>query len=131
MQTQTIELDRYKALELYRKYREHQHWSTPIDEEIQRTYRLIGQGRVVIKALASVVAAGVGADGYPKLAICRADAETCHLTMLAQGAARMASKQWARASETRCYIDFPAGSFSEAAGKPESVQQFLHRLLRL
>lgn len=111
MQTETIELDRGKALELYRKYREHQHWSTPIDAEIQRTYRLIAQGRVVIKALASIAAAGLGEDGYPKLAICRADVETCHLQILANGGMRMASKNWARDTETRCYIDFPAGTF--------------------
>jgi hypothetical protein len=118
MQAETLELDREKARELYRKYREHQHWSEPIDQEIQRTYRLIAQGRVVIRALASVAAAGVGDDGYPKLALCRADAETCHLSYNSDGGIRMAAKDWVRDSEVRCYFDWPAGTFPTPPSRP-------------
>ena len=34
MQTENIVVDRGKARELYRKYRAHRHYSTPIDERI-------------------------------------------------------------------------------------------------
>ncbi len=77
MQTETIVVDRAEARALYRKYREHQHYAKPIDWEIQRTYQLIAQGRVVIKAIDSIVAAGLDEMQLPKLAIVRADAEEC------------------------------------------------------
>ena len=113
METQNIVVDRLEARALYRKYREHQHYAKPIDWEIQRTYQLIAQGRLVIKALESIVTAGVGEDGYPKLAICRADAETCFYQWSTNGSARMAMTQWARSNHRRQYIDFPAGSFPQ------------------
>ena len=78
MDTQIVELDRAKAKQLYRKYKEHQHYSTPIDREIQRAYQLLAQGRMVIKALESITLAGVNAQGWPKLAIMRADQEQCY-----------------------------------------------------
>src|SRR5262249_15651449 len=56
----------------------HQHYSTPIDAEIQRTYQLVAQGRMVIKALESITLAGVNEKGWPKLAIMRADLEQCY-----------------------------------------------------
>jgi hypothetical protein len=111
MQAQTIMLDRDEARKLYLKYRTHQHYQKPVDQEIAKTYRLISQGRVVIKALASVVEAGLGADGLPKLAIVRADATNCWLELHQTGYAQFASKQWIRSTETRCRIEFPAGSF--------------------
>jgi hypothetical protein len=112
MQTENIVLDRGKARELYRKYRAHQHYSTPVDDEIRRCYQLIAQGRLVIKALESIVAAGVGADGYPKLAIVRADAESCFLQYEGDGSARFSSEAWLQIKAARNkYIHFPAGSF--------------------
>ena len=118
METQSVVVDRAEARALFRKYRAHRHYSTPIDWEIQRTYQLIAQGRVVIKALDSILTAGVGEDGYPKLAICRADAATCFYEWRTGGGARMASRAWPRDSERRSYIDFPAGSFPEPPNRP-------------
>lgn len=77
MQTETIKLDPKQARELYRDYKKHSHWSLPIDHEIQRVYQLIAQGRVVIKALESVKAAGLNEQHLPNLAIVRADAPLC------------------------------------------------------
>src|SRR5262245_27788304 len=74
MHTETIEIDRSEARRLYRKYREHLHYSTPIDDEIRRTYQLMAQGRVIIKALESIKVAGLNSEGWPKLAIAPADA---------------------------------------------------------
>jgi len=57
------------------------------------------------------VAAGVGEDGYPKLAIVRADAEKCFLEYNRENV-RFAAKQWLqRGSAKSLYIDFPADSF--------------------
>jgi len=111
METERIVVDRVEARALFRKYREHRHWSEPIDKEIQRTYQLIARGQVIIKALESVVTAGVGEDGLPKLAIARADATTCFLEYRHDGGARMSMDQWAQENHRRRYLDFAAGAF--------------------
>src|SRR5258708_726163 len=79
MDTTPIVLDRAKARELWRSYRSHVHYSTPIDDEIRRVYELTGQGRVVIRALDSIRDAGLNTEGLPKLAIARADGRSCYL----------------------------------------------------
>lgn len=80
METQVIKFDKAEARALWRKYCEHKHYSAPIDEEIARIYQTIAQGRTVIRAFASVVAAGLHINGVyhglPKLAIARADMES-------------------------------------------------------
>lgn len=65
-----------EAAELYRKYQAHRAYQTPHDEEIARIYKHIARGRTVIRALESIRQAGLGYDGFPKLAIAPA-----HLTM--------------------------------------------------
>jgi hypothetical protein len=89
METTVVAFDRGEARALFREYRKHLHWSAPIDHEIRRTYQLVAQGRVVIRALESVKAAGVLTEGagvgFPKLALCRADATSCVCTMGWQG----------------------------------------------
>lgn len=113
METEQIVLDRGKARELWRDYRKHQHWSAPIDREVMHTYQAIAQGKVVIKALESIRAAGLGEDKLPKLAIVEADAEFCWLDPKADGGARFVGKEKNLSAwrGTRSRIDFPAGSF--------------------
>lgn len=93
MQTALIEIDRGKARELFREYRKNVNYSQPIDRECMRAYQLLSQGRLVIRALESVKLAGLkteGADaGFPKLALCRADAISCKITMHSDGGAAM------------------------------------------
>jgi hypothetical protein len=117
METEQIVVDRAEARALFRKYRLHQHYSKPIDREIQRTYQLIAQGRVVIRALESMKAAGVNDDGLPKLAICRADAAECYYEWRSDGGARFAKDRWVKENHRRSYIDFPAGSFPQPVAR--------------
>jgi hypothetical protein len=117
METQTITLDRDAAREMFRKYQEHRHYATPIDQEIQRTYSAIAKGRVVVRALASIAAAGLNDEGLPKLAIVRADVERCHLNLRFDGGARFSSHPWPQENHRRSYIDMPAGSFPEATSR--------------
>lgn len=116
MHTEAIVLDREKARALWRDYRKHQHWSQPIDDDVMRTYQAIAQGKVVIRALDSIRVAGLNAEGLPKLAIVRADAEWCWLRAESDGAARFTMKEsllWGwRQQVTRQAIDFAAGSFA-------------------
>jgi hypothetical protein len=116
MDTTRIELDPKAARTLWRDYKKHQHWSEPIDQEVMRTYQAIAQGRVVIRALASITAAGLNTEGLPKLAIARADAQFCWLQADENGAAVFASDEraliWQAERMVRRRIAFPRGSFS-------------------
>jgi len=129
METQSIEVDRGRALELYREYKKHLHYSKPLDDEIRRAYQAIAQGKMVIRALESVKAAGVYTSGpnanLPRLAICRADAISCTLISEANGSAVMHAndttprsvRRWAGSTEvmqSRSVIRFPADSFARS-----------------
>jgi hypothetical protein len=94
METLTIQVDRERARELYRSYLTHQNYERPIDEEIRRTYRLIAQGRLIIQAIESVRLAGVGDDGFPKLALGRADQKIQRVIVRSDGSAVMGPTTW-------------------------------------
>lgn len=119
METQRLEISRTEARELYRKYKEHLVYSKPIDDEIRRTYQLMAQGRVIIRALESIKAAGLDERGMPKLAICLATSEECLLRMDRDGSARMSANaqqhrqsSWRRPlTANRSRFMFPAGTF--------------------
>jgi hypothetical protein len=64
---------REKARELMKAYRLHRSAQTPEDRAIERAYREIASGRVLIRALDSIKAAGLDEHGRPKLALARAD----------------------------------------------------------
>lgn len=68
-----VPVTRAKARELMHAYRAHRSAQTPEDRAIERAYREIASGRVLIRALDSIKAAGLDAKGLPKLAIVRAD----------------------------------------------------------
>jgi hypothetical protein len=123
METATVAFDRSEARALFREYKKHLHWSAPIDHEIRRTYQFIAQGRVVIQALESVKAAGVLTEGdgagFPKLALCRADAVSCTAAISHDGSVVMTADdvrpRYRRPSWTvmnsRSVLTWPAGSF--------------------
>src|SRR5262252_573097 len=101
MDTEHIKLDRAEADRLWRKYKEHKAYSGPIDWEVQRAYGLLAKGKLIIKALASVAAAGVNENGLPKLALASATAKACFLERHANGGCTMHSSQSWRAKSNR------------------------------
>lgn len=105
IQPHHVQIDRDQAKELYRAYKAHVHYSEPIDREIQRTYQLVAQGRVVIKVIDSLKAAGVDDKGLPKLALARADVTEVFFRGDERGGGRFSLDQW------------PRGSWSEALAK--------------
>lgn len=116
METTHITVDRAEAKALYRKYKQHQNYSTPIDWECQRAYQLLAKGHTIIKALESIAQAGVNADGLPKLAIATATAKACYLDRNANGGCTMNSTDNWRAKNNRFSwqaraFNFPAESF--------------------
>lgn len=113
MNVAELKLDREQARELYREYKKHQHYSAPIDQEIQRTYQLIAQGRTVIRALESIKNAGVFDDtGFPKLAIARSDHRRIICTMSMRGNAEMRpATNWQARTRRGGVFEFPDGTF--------------------
>ena len=112
METSMITLERDEAARLWRKYREHKAHQTPLDLEIEQLYRLIARGKVVIKALDSIVKAGIGDDGLPKLALVRADATKCYLSMHSDGSAHMSTEPVINGKTAASkVVEFPAKSF--------------------
>ena len=73
MNVEKLSMEKDQARELYRAYQASREHMTADDRMIAAIYKRIGAGRLVIRALASITAAGVGADGLPMLAIMRAD----------------------------------------------------------
>jgi len=112
MQVTPITMEREEALKMYQKYLGHKHWSRPVDAEIAKVFSAIAKGRVVIRALESIRAAGLNPlDGLPKLAIARADARQCWLSRHS-GGFQMSTVRWAtgRSAKTR-FFDFPPETF--------------------
>ncbi len=123
METQRIIVDRDEARDLYRSYKKHLHYSTPLDREIMRAHQLIAQGRLVIKALESVAKAGLDGQGFPKLAIARADAPKAFLCGYGDGSATMSDRiKWRtrqNSSKDRVFR-WPAGTFPGLAWKSDA-----------
>jgi hypothetical protein len=120
MQTEQVVMGRAEARDLYRAYKKHLHYSEPIDREVMRAYQLLAQGRLVIKALASMIAAGLDDKSHPKLAIACATAKSCSCSIGANGSAvfdsrtvqsykRDNGKDW---QTERAFFRFPHGSFT-------------------
>lgn len=103
MDAQHVTVDRKEALALYRKYKEHAAYSEPVDWEIQRTYQLLAQGKVVIKAIESVRLGGLNEKGLPKLALGPATAAACHIHRERNGSMVMAPDDgfWMSRGESR------------------------------
>ena len=101
------------ARDLWRAYQKHRHYSTPIDREVMSAYQKLAQGKLVIKALESIVTAGADANGLPKLAIARADATVLRLARRSDGSATMTTaERWSRRSNaaSSIWFDFPPGT---------------------
>lgn len=114
METTKIELSRAEATTLYRQYLTHREHQTPMDAEVQRIYHAISKGRVIIRAVQSIIDAGLNDEGLPKLCIAPADSQFCHFRGFPDGSGVMAGTDnaaWAvRRSKTRT-VEFLAGSF--------------------
>lgn len=61
------------------------------DELLMRGYRALSQGRQIISVAEAIAQGGVGSDGLPQMAICRADAERCFVRYERSGVVRFAA----------------------------------------
>lgn len=94
MQVHTLEYDRAKAAEMVKVYRDHKNAQTDVDAELERIYYQISRGRKVIAALQSIVEAGLGPDGLPRLAICPANSKECWCRVYGAGEVEFQAEQW-------------------------------------
>lgn len=65
------------ALAALREYKQHRAVYDKADWEIERVYRAISKGKVVINALQAIRGAGLDDKGRPRLAICQHHATHC------------------------------------------------------
>src|ERR1700691_1738767 len=81
MNVEKMVMDKVQARDLYRSYQQHREGMTANDRAIAAIYKRIAAGKLVIRALASITAAGLNAQGQPRLAISRADEREidCHI----------------------------------------------------
>jgi hypothetical protein len=73
MNVEKLSMEQSQARELYQAYKASRAPLTANDQAIAAIYKRIAQGKLVVRALASITAAGINAQGLPKLAIQRAD----------------------------------------------------------
>lgn len=113
MQVAELKIDRKEARERYREYRDNRHYSDQADAEIKRAYQAIARGRMVIQALESIKQAALNSEGFPKLAIARADTKLAYLRMWSDGSCRMASDRsrlWSGGAADRTF-SWPSDTF--------------------
>src|SRR5262245_56860775 len=116
MHVELVTMAREEATTLARKYREHLAYSDPIDWEVQRAYTLLGQGKVIIRALESIKQAGTNRPFLPRLALAPATAEFCYVTRYLDGQLTMRPKEYGRGVKHNLNFRdntfvFPAESF--------------------
>lgn len=115
MDTNQLNVTREEALAMWQKYKTHQHTlgaGRSVDREIELIYGHIAKGKVVIKAIESVVKAGLNEEKLPKLALIGAAAKECYLRTSSDGSASMSDLKEPRYNSSAARITkFPAGSF--------------------
>lgn len=82
MDVQKLTMDKDHAKSLHEQYQQHRSGMTKDDRAIAALYKRIAQGKLIIRALASITAAGLKPDGLPQLAICRADMDGVRALMM-------------------------------------------------
>lgn len=115
MNLQTIEMDRSVALEKFREYRDSvRERHNDEDAQIMRGYRELARGSQLIELAPTIRAGGLNAQGLPRLAVMRADAEWCYFDANnpthgepEQRSVLFTMDSWSRASYTKRRIRIP------------------------
>lgn len=121
MNIETISMDPKAAALAFRDYRAAVKLATDNrrrreDGQVMRAYKAASKGLQVLDLHEVMKAAGVFETGYPKLAIMRADQETCIVDMRSDGSARFAHSGdvfWSsRRYRPGLITDLPPGTFA-------------------
>lgn len=112
MDTKRIFMDPEQAEELHRKYLTHRHYDNEADAEIRKACKLLARGELIVQALSSIPAAGLGLDGYPKLALANASAPACWLRTDSIRVRMKGVERWSTArGEWRNTFEWPRAAF--------------------
>jgi hypothetical protein len=101
MKIDELSYDREQAREMYEKYLAHRAYQKPHDAQIAAIYKRLAQGKTVIRALQSIRDAGLGADGFPKLAIARADMPEVYLHVTSGRGEVTFGERWQRSNASK------------------------------
>jgi hypothetical protein len=109
MNVEKLVMDKEQARDLYRDYQKHRADMTVNDRAIAAIYKRIAAGKLVVRALASITAAGLNAEGLPKLAIMRADRPRVVCTPHT-GQVHFRTPGWERAKDLNFRVPLPGMS---------------------
>jgi len=113
MNVEKLQMDKDHARDLYRAYQESRGHMTADDRAIAAIYKRLAAGKLIIRALASITAAGLDAAGLPKLAIMRADKrKVVGYTM--QDQVHFRTEGWHRAKDLNFRLPMPGMRSSTA-----------------
>lgn len=105
MNLPAIDMRKSEARRHFRSYRaEVRQHQRAEDRMLMRGYQQLALGRQVVNAAEAISKAGMGPDGFPRLAICRADAHKCEVRYYPNGTVVYAMDDtgfWMRAQRSR------------------------------
>jgi len=104
MNVEKLSMEQDQARTLYKAYQESRGHMTADDRAIAAIYKRLAAGKLVIRALASITAAGLDASGLPKLAIMRADQRKVHCSSWA-GNIKFRTPNWHRSKECNFQLE--------------------------
>jgi len=117
MNVQTITMPRKEAYEAFREYREAFRRDGQVrDAALMRGYKALAKGKQVIDLAEAMKTAGLDAQGRPLLAVCRADAQRCHIEAWDTGGLRFWMDREGRDRESRRFVQVPNGTFTWPQG---------------
>lgn len=111
MEIPTFEMEPELAREKWRELLGHPAISR-LEKIRRRVYRTMSKGQKIIDVTTVIEKAGLGGNGQPKLAICRADKTKCYFNLQADGSAMFTARNlrsWHESRHTNRFMDFELG----------------------
>lgn len=114
-----ITMSKAEARAAYLEYRHAFHYGKSLREQraldgaLMKGYKAVSTGKRVVDLHGAMHTAGVGPDGYPKLAICRAHEQRCTVRVYQSGGCVFHSGDDTRRGGKANTVTLPAGTFPE------------------
>jgi hypothetical protein len=120
MNVEKLSMEKEQARELYQAYQASRGHMTADDRAIAAIYKRIAAGKLVIRALASITAAGLNPEGLPLLAIARADEKQIECSCW-NGSARLSpvSRRHVRSKDRNFTIALPGMQSARRNGRAQ------------
>ncbi|HEY1865921.1 MAG TPA: hypothetical protein VGG55_02530 [Candidatus Acidoferrales bacterium] len=115
MDVRHFEIDRAAAASALAQYKEHRSTHDSRDWEIERIYRAISKGQVVINAKDAIGASGLTSDGFPRIAIGQAHKDFVFCSVW-EGRVEFTHNRWRRSPEWG-KVAMPAAKLLSKSGR--------------